>query len=108
MFVLYPATVVSQNSLVSYFHDILTPDIINLLNSSTELTVFLPINSAWDALDPYERLYLESEYATDDLNRILNMHAVEKKVKYSDSFSSAKNCEIHYTVSRFLFSLRDK
>lgn len=85
------ATVVSQNSLVSYFHDILTPDIINLLNSSTELTVFLPINSAWDALDPYERLYLESEYATDDLNRILNMHAVEKKVKYSDSFSSAKN-----------------
>jgi solute carrier family 25 carnitine/acylcarnitine transporter 20/29 len=89
-----PARLVSQHSLVSYFHKILTSDIITLLNSSTELTIFLPINSAWDALDPYERLYLESEYATGDLNRILNMHAVvDKKVGYSDSFSQAKNCE---------------
>jgi solute carrier family 25 (mitochondrial carnitine/acylcarnitine transporter), member 20/29 len=74
--------------------NILTPDITLLLNSSTELTLFLPVNSAWGALDPLERLYLESEYAADDLNRIFNMHAVmEKKVKYSDSFSPTKNRE---------------
>lgn len=88
------ARIVSQNPLVSYFNNILTPDIINLLNTSAELTIFLPVNSAWDALDTYERLYLESGYAVDDLNRILNMHAVmEKEVRYSDSFDSVKHCK---------------
>jgi solute carrier family 25 (mitochondrial carnitine/acylcarnitine transporter), member 20/29 len=100
------ARVVSQHSDISYFHSILTTDIITLLNSSTELTVFLPINSAWDALDPYERLYLESEYATGDLNRILNMHAViEKKVQYSDSFGTAKNCELYRSATLSLTAL---
>lgn len=72
---------------MSYFHNILTPAITKLLNTTPDLTIFLPVDSAWQALDPYERLYLESEFATDDLNRILNMHAVaDKKVKWSDSF----------------------
>ena len=94
LLITYLASVVSQHSLISYFHKILTPDTITLLNTSTELTIFLPVDSAWDVLDPYERLYLESEYAAGDLNRILNMHAVvEKKVKYSDSFATAKNCK---------------
>lgn len=79
---------------VSYFHKVLTPEITKLLQDTPELTLFLPVDSAWDALDPYERLYLESEYATDDLNRILNMHAVaEKGVKYSESFEPAVNCK---------------
>ncbi|RDB28990.1 FAS1 domain-containing protein fsc1 [Hypsizygus marmoreus] len=86
------AHVLSRQSSVSYFHKLLTPDITRTLNSTSELTLFLPVDSAWDALDPYERLYLESEYATDDLYRILNMHAVvEKGVRYSDSFGSASN-----------------
>lgn len=64
-----------------------------LLNSTAELTLFLPVDAAWDAMDPYERLYLESEFSTDDLTRILNMHAVVKKsVKYSDTFTPTANC----------------
>lgn len=58
-----------------------------LLNSTSKLTIFLPVDSAWDVLDPYERLYLESEYSANDLNRILNLHAVvEEGVDYSDTF----------------------
>ncbi|KAG5647591.1 hypothetical protein DXG03_008944 [Asterophora parasitica] len=86
------AQVVSQQPSVSYFHKVLTPEISKLLNSTSELTLFLPVDAAWDVLDPYERIYLESEYATDDLNRILNMHAVvEKGAKYSDSFGKTTN-----------------
>ncbi|KAI3622790.1 carnitine acyl carnitine carrier [Moniliophthora roreri] len=86
------ATVVSQHSDVSYFNNVLTSEITKLLNSTPGLTVFLPINKAWEALDEYERLYLESRYATDDLNRILNMHAVaEDGVKWSDTFDPAVN-----------------
>jgi solute carrier family 25 carnitine/acylcarnitine transporter 20/29 len=85
---------VSEQSSVSYFHNILTPEITNVLNSTTELTVFLPVDGAWNALDPLERLYLESEFATDDLKRILNMHAVVGKgVTWSESFNPAKNRE---------------
>ena len=44
------------------------------------------MDSAWNTLDPYERLYLESEFSADDVLRILNMHAVvQKGVKWSDS-----------------------
>lgn len=86
------AHVVSQQSPVSYFHKVLTPEITKRLNSTSELTIFLPVDAAWDELSPYQRLYLESEYATDDLNRILDRHAVvEKVVKYSDSFGSASS-----------------
>jgi solute carrier family 25 carnitine/acylcarnitine transporter 20/29 len=70
-----------------------------MLNSATELTLFLPIDSAWSVLDPLERTYLESEFATDDLTRILNMHAVvEKDVRWSDSFGPSTNRQ-SYTVS---------
>ncbi|KAF8898904.1 hypothetical protein BD779DRAFT_1666663 [Infundibulicybe gibba] len=83
------AHVVAEHSPISYFQKILTPDIAKLLNSTSELTLFLPVNDAWDALDRYERLYLESEFAADDLSRILNMHAViEKGVRWTDSFES--------------------
>ncbi|KAJ4485958.1 carnitine acyl carnitine carrier [Lentinula aciculospora] len=71
---------------------VLTPEIKTLLNSTSELTLFLPIDEAWEALDQYERVYLESKYATDDLLRILNMHAVVRTgVKWSDSFKPAIN-----------------
>ncbi|KAJ7492769.1 hypothetical protein FB451DRAFT_1361247 [Mycena latifolia] len=81
------AHLVAEHSSVSYFHSVLTPEITALLNSTSELTLFLPVNDAWEALPDLERLYLESEFATDDLNRILNAHAVvEEKVKWSESF----------------------
>lgn len=85
-------TVLGKESSVSYFHNILTPEIVKLLKNTTELTVFLPVDAAWETLDSLERLYLESEFATDDLNRILNMHAVvDRTVKWSDSFDPAVN-----------------
>ncbi|KAF7320374.1 Carnitine/acyl carnitine carrier [Mycena kentingensis (nom. inval.)] len=81
------AELVSQHSSVSYFHDILTPDIRKRLNESSELTLFLPVNSAFESLHELERLYLQSEFATADLTRIVNAHAViEKQVKWADTF----------------------
>ncbi|KAJ7275192.1 carnitine/acyl carnitine carrier [Mycena haematopus] len=81
------AHVVSQHKSVSYFNKILTPEIMTLLNSTSELTLFLPVNDAFDSLHELERLYLESEFATADLFRIINSHAVvHKTVKWSDKF----------------------
>ncbi|KAJ7786152.1 carnitine/acyl carnitine carrier [Mycena metata] len=81
------AHLVSQHSSVSYFHKILTPEIRHFLNSTTELTLFLPVDKAFESLHELERLYLESEFATADLVRILNGHAVvQDKVKWSDTF----------------------
>ncbi|KAI0348529.1 hypothetical protein BDW22DRAFT_1480314 [Trametopsis cervina] len=86
------ATVISNHPALSYLRDVLTLELIQFLNSTSELTVFLPVNEAWAALPFYERLYLESKYATDDLTRIVNLHAVmSKKVHYSDSFDSGLN-----------------
>jgi len=86
------ATVVTHHPSLSYYKKILTPEIISFLNSTSELTVFLPVNSAWEALPHYERLYLESKYATDDLSRIMNMHAVVRpEVKYSEFLKDGVN-----------------
>lgn len=79
---------------MSYFRKISTPAIVDRLNSSSQLTLFLPTNHAWDQLDPIERLYLESEFATDDLHRILDTHAVgEGGVVWSDSFQGGLSCK---------------
>ena len=94
----------SQVPSLSYFHNILTPQISHFLNTTSQLTVFLPVDHAWQALDPLERLYLESEFATDDLNRILNLHTVVGKgVTWSESFVPAVNRKqarhLHYILS---------
>ncbi|KAL5495124.1 hypothetical protein ACEPAI_586 [Sanghuangporus weigelae] len=84
------ATVAVQQLSLSYFNRIATPDIISFLNSTSELTLFLPVDSAWDALEDIERKYLESKFATDDILQILNMHAVVTEgVHWSDSFEPA-------------------
>ncbi|KAL1748440.1 FAS1 domain-containing protein [Schizophyllum fasciatum] len=86
------ADVIHKEESIAYWNKIMTPEISVLLNNTDELTVFLPRDDAWDSLDKLERLYLESEYATDDLLRILNMHAVvQDGVKWSDSFEPATN-----------------
>jgi len=86
------ARVISLQPSLSYFHKVLNPEITKLLNSSSALTLFLPVDDAWDSLNPYERLYLESEYAADDLKIVVNMHAVlETGVRYSDSFNHRPN-----------------
>jgi solute carrier family 25 carnitine/acylcarnitine transporter 20/29 len=91
---LISATVISQYSSISYFRKIMSPDIVSRLNSTSELTLFLPVDDAWNQLHPIERLYLESEFAEDDLTRILDMHAVvDDHVTWSDAFGPALNCE---------------
>ena len=88
------ARVISLQPSLSYFYKVINPEITDLLNSSSAMTLFLPVDGAWDSLDPYERLYLESEYAADDLKRIVNMHAVlETGVQYSESFSHRSKCK---------------
>jgi solute carrier family 25 carnitine/acylcarnitine transporter 20/29 len=64
-----------------------------MLNSTPGLTLFLPVDAAWDTLPEIERLYLESEFSSDDILQILGMHAVVTKgVHWSDSFEPARNC----------------
>ncbi|PCH33751.1 FAS1 domain-containing protein [Wolfiporia cocos MD-104 SS10] len=86
------ATVVSRHPSLSYLSNVLTPEMIQFLNTSSALTLFLPVDKAWEALPYYERLYLQSKFATDDLTRIVHMHAVSQKhVKYSDAFAAPLN-----------------
>ncbi|EMD42143.1 hypothetical protein CERSUDRAFT_147722 [Gelatoporia subvermispora B] len=86
------ATVILRHPSLKYLANILTPEIIQLLNKTAPLTVFIPVDSAWESLPYYERLYLESEFATDDLVWIMNMHAVaQKHVRWSDTISVAEN-----------------
>lgn len=62
----------------------------------------MPVDEAWEELPQYEKRYLQSEYATEDLIRIMNMHAVvQKHVTYSDSFEHAKNCRScsHFAIN---------
>ncbi|KAG8701744.1 hypothetical protein FRC09_005159, partial [Ceratobasidium sp. 395] len=52
-----------------------TPEIEQTLASSPHLTLFVPDDSAWDALKPMERLWLDSGYADRDLMDIFARHA---------------------------------
>lgn len=96
------ASVVSMHPSTSYFHRILPPAVINRLNETAGLTIFVPVDFAWEALHPIEKLYLESEFATDDMIRIFEMHAVVKHgVKWSESFDPSLNCQSLRTVRFF-------
>ena len=91
---------ISRHSPLSYFNLIKTSEIDLELEALAGLTVFLPENSAWDSLHPIERLYLESNFSTDDLLKILRGHAVaEKEVIWSESFDPGVNRRFFYTLS---------
>ncbi|KIJ06166.1 hypothetical protein PAXINDRAFT_182751, partial [Paxillus involutus ATCC 200175] len=92
--------VVTNEKSLSYFKKVLTPEIGEFLNSTAELTLFMPVDSAWESLDPLERLYLETDFAADDLRRILDMHAVlGEAVKWSESFQSSTEFTTRYGSS---------
>ena len=89
------AHVVSQHKSLSYFNRLLPSAIKNTLANSTEITLFLPQDSAWGTLHPVERLYLESEFADDDIQRILNMHSMaNNSIGWSDTFKNSTKCEL--------------
>jgi len=100
---LHLADVVSTHPSTSYFRKILTPAVMNRLNETVGLTIFVPVDSAWNALHPIEKLYLESEFAAEDLIRVFEMHAVvQHGVKWSESFQPAINCQsLPLTVRSF-------
>ncbi|VDC01863.1 unnamed protein product [Peniophora sp. CBMAI 1063] len=86
------ADIIGDQSSLSYFQRILTPEVKDRLANTSELTLFVPVDSAFNALPKYERLYLESDFAADDLQRIFEMHAVvQDRVAYSESFEPAVN-----------------
>ncbi|KIK76899.1 hypothetical protein PAXRUDRAFT_835187 [Paxillus rubicundulus Ve08.2h10] len=92
--------VVTSEKSLSCYKRVLTPEIGEFLNSTAELTIFMPVDSAWESLDPLERLYLETDFATDDLRRILDMHTVlGEGVKWSESFQSSTELTTRYGSS---------
>lgn len=83
--------VVSRHTSLSYFNRLLPSTIKKMLANSTETTLFLPQDSAWGTLHPVERLYLESNFSNDDIQRILDMHSmVNNSVQWSDTFEDSK------------------
>ena len=86
------ASTIPKNPSLSYFSRIKNTQVDRELDDLSGLTVFLPIDSAWDSLHPIERLYLESEFSADDLIEILHGHAVaERDVFWSESFDPGVN-----------------
>lgn len=100
------AAVIPKYSSLSYFNRIKNNEIDRELDDLSGLTLFLPIDSAWDSLHPIERLYLESEFATDDLLKILHGHAVEAgNVVWSESFDpGVKRKFSHFTIDTPTFT----
>jgi solute carrier family 25 (mitochondrial carnitine/acylcarnitine transporter), member 20/29 len=100
------ASVIKQHSELSYFHRIMDKQLKKVLNETEAMTLFLPVDSAWDTLHPLERVYLESEFASDDLQKILSFHAVvEDGVHWSDSFqSSSKRAWVIYAMCTLLLT----
>lgn len=85
---------------MSYLKKILTPGLERFLDTTSELTLFLPLDSAWKSLDPLERLYLESRFSEHDRRQILGMHLVrDKDVQWSESFKASTKCECSIPLS---------
>jgi len=70
------------------------PDAVkDALQDGESLTLFLPVDSTWQALHPIERLYLESEFSKGDLTNVLDMHSLSTKgVKWSDKLKDGSTC----------------
>lgn len=102
-----PGRVLSDQSSLTYFNKVFTPSILHTINTTSELTLFMPVDSAWNTLDPLERLYLESGFAADDLLRILDMHAVvEKGVRWSDTLVNDVTCKWPYICVMIALTLK--
>ncbi|KAG8898419.1 hypothetical protein FRB99_007448, partial [Tulasnella sp. 403] len=54
----------------------LLPDALrDSLSKTPHLTLFFPLDGAWESLDPIERRYLESGFAEKDMAKIVGLHA---------------------------------
>ena len=88
------ASVISTHPSLSYLSSILSPAHLEQLAKAEALSVFLPLDDAWKSLHPLNRLYLESEFAQDDISWIVRMHASgADRVAWSDTFGNGRNCK---------------
>ncbi|QRV97452.1 carnitine/acyl carnitine carrier protein [Ceratobasidium sp. AG-Ba] len=69
------ARVVRHHPKLQTLSRYITSDIERTLANTPHLTLFVPDDSAWDALKPMERLWLDSGYADRDLMDIFARHA---------------------------------
>lgn len=69
----------------TYFHT---------LQTAPNLTLFAPSNIAWSKLAPIERTYLESGFATDDIDLLVKLHASGSGVGWRESFERKREGEI--------------
>lgn len=71
------------------------------LHDGDALTLFLPVDETWQALDPIERLYLESEFSTVDVTNVIGMHSINTKgVKWTDKLKTNGKCACEYCAKR--------
>jgi hypothetical protein len=109
---LVTAHIVEHHSNLKTLSRYITSDIKRTLANTPHLTLFVPDDSAWDALRPMERLWLDSGYAERDLMDIFARHATvgEKpheefesdhiKVGWSENWGSETACTCHiYALS---------
>jgi solute carrier family 25 (mitochondrial carnitine/acylcarnitine transporter), member 20/29 len=54
---------------------LLSDEMEEALRVTPHMTLFFPVDEAWEALDPIERRYLESGFAQRDMEKIVQLHA---------------------------------
>lgn len=68
-------------------------DVAKTLHDGDALTLFLPVDETWQKLHPIERLYLESDFSTQDVTNVVNMHTISAKgVKWTDKLTPDSKC----------------
>ncbi|KDQ12075.1 hypothetical protein BOTBODRAFT_67731 [Botryobasidium botryosum FD-172 SS1] len=71
------ATVIWAHSKLQRFVGMITEKGRKRLAGEEHLTMFFPVDEAWDELDPLEKMYLESGFADEELLRLVGMHTSE-------------------------------
>lgn len=68
----------------------ITPTIKRTFENTPHLTLFVPADSAWEALKPMERLWLDSGFAERDLMDIFARHATTGEKPHEEAVEDVK------------------
>ena len=99
---------VAHNPSLSNFARLLPKSLVETLAETPHLTLFFPVNDAWEALDPIERRYLESGFAEKDMEKIVQLHTSksgsdgEGSVGWSENWLSDKLTDCEWSILYFL------
>jgi len=69
--------VITSHPALRRLSGLLTPELLHNLTAEPHLTIFAPVDAAWDALDELEWRYLQSGYADQDTDELVGRHASE-------------------------------